>query len=110
MIDQIRPAQLADWLATHHGTTVLDVREAWEIQTAPAPAKGFTLVHIAMNSIPGRLAELDPGQPIACLCHHGQRSMQVANFLAHHGFETIANIVGGIDAWSRELDPTVPRY
>lgn len=110
MIDQIRPAQVADWLAAHQGTTVLDVREAWEVQTASPQPSGFTLVHMPMNSIPARLAELDPRQPIACLCHHGGRSMQVANFLGHHGFETLANIAGGMDAWAVELDPSIARY
>jgi rhodanese-related sulfurtransferase len=44
------------------------------------------------------------------LCHHGGRSMQVAMFLAQHGFERVANVAGGIDAWSRDVDPSVPRY
>ena len=48
--------------------------------------------------------------PIACLCHHGARSLRVASFLQHHGFEHLANITGGIDAWSHESDPAVPRY
>lgn len=63
-----------------------------------------------MGEIPARLAELDPTRPIACLCHHGVRSLRVANFLAQNGFERLANITGGIDAWSIEADPTVPRY
>jgi rhodanese-related sulfurtransferase len=71
---------------------------------------GFTLRTIPMSVIPPRLNELDPAQPIACLCHHGARSMQVASFLKARGFEHVANIAGGIHAWSAELDPKVPVY
>ena len=53
---------------------------------------GFRVMAIAMADIPARLAELDPDQPIACLCHHGVRSMQVARFLASNGFGHVVNI------------------
>jgi rhodanese-related sulfurtransferase len=65
---------------------------------------------IPMNTVPARLNEIDPEQPIACLCHHGARSMQVANFLVGRGFGQVANIAGGIDAWATELDPALARY
>ncbi|MDR6215644.1 rhodanese-like domain-containing protein [Paracidovorax wautersii] len=113
MIDHVRPAQLADWLAaTPEGSrpVVLDVREPWELQTASVSPEGFELAAIPMGQLPERLAELDPARPIACLCHHGMRSLRVAQFLEHHGYEQIANITGGIDAWSHERDPAVPRY
>jgi rhodanese-related sulfurtransferase len=63
-----------------------------------------------MGEIPARLQELDPGRPVACLCHHGARSMRVAMFLAQNGFSRVANVAGGIDAWSLQRDPSVPRY
>lgn len=113
MIDHVRPAQLSAWFAAApEGSQplVLDVREPWELQTASVRADGFELVAIPMGELPGRLAELDPTRPIACLCHHGARSLRVASFLQHNGFEQLANITGGIDAWSHENDPTVPRY
>ena len=113
MITQIRPAQLSEWLATArtHGTPlVLDVREPSELRVASIKADGFELITIPMGVIPPRLNELDPEQPSACLCHHGARSMQVASFLKARGFSHVANIAGGINAWSAELDPTVPRY
>ncbi|MFY8055823.1 MAG: rhodanese-like domain-containing protein [Limnohabitans sp.] len=113
MIDQIQPAQLADWMQTKSsaGTTlVLDVREAWEVQTASVKANGFELQCMPMNTIPARLDELSRDQPIACLCHHGARSMQVAAFLAQQGFAHVANIAGGINAWSSQVDHTVPTY
>lgn len=114
MIDQVRPADLAAWFAqdADAAPVLLDVREPWELQTASVVPQGFTLVAIPMNEIPGRLAELarpGEGQRIACLCHHGARSQRVAAFLSQNGFADLANVAGGIDAWSSH-DPTVPRY
>lgn len=111
MIDQVRPSDLAAWMAAQDTPAlVLDVREPAELRTASIRPQGFELVAIPMNEIPDRLAELDPARPVACLCHHGARSQRVAMFLAHNGFGTVANIAGGIDAWSLERDPAVPRY
>ena len=113
MIEQVRPKDLAAWLQSvrPYGTpVVLDVREPGELRTASITADGFELVTIPMGVIPPRLSELDPQQPIACLCHHGARSMQVASFLKAQGFAHVANIAGGINAWSAEVDPSVPRY
>lgn len=112
MIPQIRPGQLDAWLQEQAGQAplVLDVREPVELQVASVRPEGFELLHIPMNQIPARLAELDPARPVACLCHHGMRSLQVAMFLARNGFDEVANIAGGIDAWTVERDPQVPRY
>jgi rhodanese-related sulfurtransferase len=112
MIDQIRPTELADWFARDASAqpVLLDVREPWEVQTASVTPQGFTLVAIPMNEIPARLSELDPAQRVACLCHHGARSQRVAAFLAQNGFAEVANVAGGIDAWSTQYDPVVPRY
>jgi len=114
MIDQVRPADLAAWFAQDAGAApvLLDVREPWELQTASVAPAGFTLLAIPMNEIPARLAELaklGEGQRIACLCHHGARSQRVAAFLSQNGFDQLANVAGGIDAWSSH-DPSVPRY
>ena len=113
MIDQVLPSQLLDWIHAKQAqgpTVVLDVREAWELQTASVRAENFALLHIPMNLVPARLSELNPEQPIACLCHHGGRSMQVAVFLAQQGFGHVANVAGGIHAWSAQVDPSVPQY
>jgi len=113
MIEQVRPADLPAWLQARSGEgtpVVLDVREPVEVRTASVAPDGFELVHIPMNEIPGRIGQLDPGRPVAVLCHHGSRSQRVAMFLAAQGFDTVANVAGGIEAWSRELDAGVPRY
>ena len=85
---------------------LLDIREPHEIAVAAIS----DTVHIPMAQIPGRLDELDRSRTIVVMCHSGMRSMQVAGFLAHQGFENVVNLDGGIDAWSREVDPDIPRY
>ncbi len=112
MIAQISPAQLSAWqasLAPEAKPVLLDVREPWEVQTASVKPAGFEWLAMPMREIPGRLAELNPDQPVACLCHHGMRSQQVAHYLLQNGFADVVNIQGGIDAWSA-LDASVPRY
>ena len=109
-MEQIYPAQVAEWASQQTQRPILlDVREAWEVQTACAKPEALDLVHMPMQSIPARLDELDKTRPIACLCHHGSRSMQVASFLLQHGFEAV-NVAGGIHAWSAQVDPSVPVY
>lgn len=113
MVQQVRPAQLAQWLESvrpYGEPVVLDVREPQELQRASVKADGFALQTIPMGVLPVRLSELSRDRPVACLCHHGGRSMQVAHFLKSHGFEHVANIAGGINAWSAELDPSIARY
>jgi len=111
MIPQVRPADFDDWLQAQAARPLLlDVREPWEVQTARVAAQSFDVVTIPMNEIPARLAELPQDRPIACLCHHGARSQRVAMFLAQQGYGDVANVAGGIDAWSRERDPGIPQY
>jgi rhodanese-related sulfurtransferase len=117
MTPQLKPSDFSAWTRTLPAgvvPVVLDVREVWELQTASVQPDGFTLLHIPMREIPARLAELraTPGadHPIACLCHHGIRSQQVAGFLAQHGFSEVVNLHGGIAAWSEQVDPSVPSY
>ena len=116
-MEQIQPNQVTQWAqnALTQGASapaiVLDVREAWELQQASIQApEGCEFVHISMGTVPLRMAELNKSQPIACMCHHGGRSMQVAMFLEAQGFTQVANVVGGIDAWSVLVDPTIARY
>ncbi|QDL53884.1 rhodanese-like domain-containing protein [Rhodoferax aquaticus] len=113
MIAQVRPHAIASWLLSARAQGepyVLDVREPHELAVASVKADGFALITIPMGSIPARLSELDPTRPVACLCHHGMRSMQVASFLERNGFDVVVNIAGGIDAWSAEVDPSIARY
>ena len=111
MIPQVRPADWNDWLQAQPARPlVLDVREPWELHTASVTPREFDLLAVPMNEVPARLAELPADRPIACLCHHGMRSQRVALFLAQRGNTGVVNIAGGIDAWSREHDSSVPVY
>jgi len=105
---QLHVSELHRWLAQDPDKhpQLLDVREAWEIGIASLPGS----VHIPMREIQARWRELDRGRPLVCVCHHGVRSLQVAVYLARHGFDPIYNLVGGIDAWAREVDLACPTY
>ncbi len=89
---------------------LLDVREPWEFALAAIRIDGFETRLMPMNSVPGRISELDPAQPVVCICHHGARSAQVVAFLERQGFEAVYNLAGGVDAWSAQVDDAVPRY
>lgn len=105
---QITPGELAAWLADakRDQPLLVDVREPWEWQTARIEGAQ----HIPMREIPARAGELDKGRDVVAICHHGGRSQQVAMFLEKNGFAKIHNLQGGVDAWSRTVDPTVPTY
>jgi rhodanese-related sulfurtransferase len=86
---------------------LLDVREPWEFDKARLPDS----ILMPMGDIPGRAhQELDPETHIVTICHHGVRSLHVAVWLRNQGFENVQSLTGGIDAWSAQVDPAVPRY
>jgi rhodanese-related sulfurtransferase len=85
---------------------LLDCREPKEIAIARVPGA----VEIPMMEIPQRVGELDRSKEIAVMCHHGMRSQQVAEYLAHLGFPRIDSVTGGIDAWSAQVDPKIAQY
>jgi rhodanese-related sulfurtransferase len=105
-MQEIDPQSLHAALERGQQPLLLDVREAWEYAHAHLPGS----VHIPMGEIPARHGELPAEGPIVVLCHHGVRSLQVAHFLEQRGFAGVYNLRGGIDAWSLEVDPDVPRY
>ncbi|HUN67132.1 MAG TPA: MBL fold metallo-hydrolase [Bacteroidota bacterium] len=102
---QITVTELRERLARGERPFLLDVREEAEYRMANL---GGTL--IPMREIPARLSELEPSEEIIVHCHHGSRSQRVVDFLYEKGFRNVKNLVGGIDAWSVEIDQTVPRY
>ena len=87
---------------------LIDVREADEFETARIPGAEL----LPLSQWPALAAEklTDPAQPLLIHCHHGGRSGQATAFLLHNGFTDVTNVAGGIDAWSQEIDPSVPRY
>lgn len=107
MLDfEITPEQLAS-LRKEKQLILLDVREPWEFDAARL--EGSLL--IPMGEIPSRIfQEVDPDEHIVTICHHGVRSLNVAVWLRNQGFESVQSLAGGIDAWSQQVDPGVPRY
>ena len=100
--------ELAQWLKddTRARPLLLDVREPWEFQTCHIDGAAA----MPMRTVPARLAELDPDQPVVCICHHGARSMQVASFLEQNGFADVSNLTGGVHAWALQVDNNMPTY
>jgi rhodanese-related sulfurtransferase len=99
---------LAQWLQDQDRPPprLLDVREPWEHQICHI--HGSKLV--PMRTLPERLEELDPRDPVVCICHHGARSANVAMWLARQGFADVYNLSGGVDAWARQVDPSMATY
>lgn len=106
MIEHLSPAEVAALLASDTPPVIIDVREGWEYDLAHLDGS----VLIPLSTLPERANTLDPTRSYAMLCHHGMRSEMAANWLLQHGFTKLINIDGGIDAWSDEVDPSVPRY
>ncbi len=98
--------QTAARLFARKGARLIDVREPFELNICRID--GAT--HIPMRRIAQHIEELPAGVPLLILCHHGARSMQVAQFLRARGFDRASNVGGGIDAWAREIAPDMQRY
>lgn len=92
--------------ANGRGAVILDVREPFE--HAIGVVEGSLLV--PMRRIPETLPELPTDRSILVICHTGVRSLRVTEYLRARGFDRVSNIAGGIDAWSREIDSSIPRY
>ncbi len=107
MIEILDPAEVARRLKERPKEVVLlDVREPHEREVARIDPS----LHIPMNEVPERLGEIPQDRELIVYCHGGARSMMVAGFLSGRGYRSVANLAGGIDAWSVEVDPNVPRY
>jgi len=107
MVTEVDPTDVARKLkSTPERVLLLDVREPFERELAVIEPS----VHIPMGEVPSRADEIPRDRELIVYCHGGTRSMMVAGFLEGLGFTSIANLSGGIDAWSVKVDPSVPRY
>ncbi len=86
--------------------TLLDVREPWEFDIVRLPGSML----IPLSQLARRLDELDAGNPVVVICHHGVRSRAAAQLLEQGGFGNVINLKGGIDAWAREINPGMAVY
>ena len=103
---EITPQELKQMMDDKKEVVLLDVREEDEFRIANID--GCTL--IPMSQFMSRMSELNPDDEIVTYCHHGPRSIDVANHLSQNGFTNVKSLSGGIDRWSLEIDPNVPRY
>lgn len=104
---EIAPEELKALQDAGCGVLLLDVREPWEVDVS----RIIGSKNIPMGDIPARFnQELDPEEHIVVICHHGVRSMHVTAWLRQQGFEKVQSLRGGIDRWSRQIDPSVPLY
>jgi rhodanese-related sulfurtransferase len=104
---EITPQEVQRRLSAGEKLRLIDVREPFEFQQARI--EGAEL--IPMRSIPNALALFEEEEnPIVLFCHHGMRSLQVAGWLREQGVGNCTSMSGGIDRWSLEVDPNVPRY
>jgi rhodanese-related sulfurtransferase len=107
MLEQLDPSTVARRLReTPDSVVLLDVREPFERELASIDPS----LHIPMGDVPYRMEEIPRDREVVVYCHSGARSMMVAGFLAENGFVRVANLSGGIDAWSVRVDSKVPRY
>jgi rhodanese-related sulfurtransferase len=107
MVARTSPEEVARRLAKEPTRLLLvDVRENDE----RAAAAILPSIHIPMNEVPDRLGEIPRDKDVIVYCHHGARSEMVAGYLEGEGYRHVANLSGGIDAWSAYVDPKVPRY
>ena len=103
----ISPTDAAERVRSADGKVVLlDCRTNEEVEFTRIDGS----LHVPMHEIPHRLEDIDRDAHIIVYCHHGVRSQQVAAFLRDRDFSKVQSMTGGIDAWSLQVDSSLPRY
>jgi rhodanese-related sulfurtransferase len=108
LITQLAPRDLAAWRAdaAREAPVVVDVREPWEY--AHCHIEGSKLV--PLQTIPANLDAVPRDRDVVLVCHHGNRSQRVAQWLEQQGYTRLFNLAGGVARWADEVDPAMPRY
>jgi adenylyltransferase/sulfurtransferase len=104
-IPEVTPAEFLARRDRGEALTLLDVREPWELDVASVPG----VLHIPMGDVAERIGEIDRSRQVVVLCRSGRRSLEVAKYLQQNGFDAV-NLAGGVLAWSRDVDATIPTY
>ena len=107
-LPEISVAEAQERLTSAAPPRLIDVREGDEFSLARIA--GAELLPLSQWPAIATEKLCDPAQPLLVVCHHGGRSGQATAYLLHHGFTDVTNVAGGIDAWSQEIDPSIPRY
>jgi adenylyltransferase/sulfurtransferase len=108
MIPEISVEDLSQRLERGERPLLVDVRQPWEHELSRLPDS----LLLPLGELASRAAEIQPapGQLVVCYCHHGLRSLHAAEVLSRAGLSAVASLAGGIEAWSLQIDPSVPRY
>jgi adenylyltransferase/sulfurtransferase len=110
MTHEVTPQQVATWLMLpeNERPRFIDCREPEELAICQLPGNEA----VPLGTFPERVDSLtgDPARGVVIYCHHGMRSLRAAAFLRSKGYQPAFSMAGGIDAWSRGIDPSVPRY
>lgn len=106
MNKEISASEAANLNKNEPNSVLLDVREHSELEVCRIEGA----LHIPMDEIPGRHEALPKDVPLVVFCHHGMRSMSVAQFLWAKGFTNVINMAGGINAWAIDVNPEMSRY
>lgn len=104
--DQITPTGVSEKLARGENFRFVDVREPLEYAIASVPGAEL----IPLGAFVEASMSMEKSQEVVVMCHHGIRSARACEFLVSQGFSRVTNVIGGIDRWSVEVDPTIPRY
>jgi rhodanese-related sulfurtransferase len=115
VLPEVTPAELAEWLREQPDLRLLDVREPYEFPRARFPDERVShapLSDLARKSVEGLPEKIrqDTSGRLVVFCHHGVRSAQVTAWLMDLGWESVYNLAGGIDAYARDVDPSIGRY
>jgi rhodanese-related sulfurtransferase len=103
---EVEPREVKDMLVRPEKILFVDVREKWEYDTSHIEGS----VLIPLREIPANLARLEAAGRLVLFCHHGMRSLDATAWLRSQGVEGARSMAGGIDRWSAEIDPNIPRY
>lgn len=105
-VPHLSPKELAERIERGDELTVVDVREPWELERASLHGA----LSIPLGEIPDAAESLDKSREYVMMCHHGMRSEVATEWMRNHGFTSVSNLEGGIDAFSRLVDPSIPQY
>lgn len=103
---EITPGEVKSMMERGEKFLLVDVREKWEFETSWIDGA----VLVPMREIPSNMAKFEEADNIVLFCHHGIRSLDAAAWLRSQEIPGAKSMAGGIDRWSAEIDPNVPRY
>lgn len=106
MVKEVSPQELQSLLSSGQEYTLLDVRQPWEFKICHLANS----INIPLGDLPKASIQLPDDKELVTICHHGLRSKQAAILLEQCGYQNVISLQGGVDAWARDINPTMERY